>query len=198
MTMAIDTSGEWWKGIDFSDLAEYIRIYTEDGYPAEKIIQCKCQCGAGVFRLEADPDEGCAKRICAACGSEAFVCDSEEYWDDAEPIRCVCPCGGELFELGVGFSFREDGDVKWITVGERCVSCGALGSFVDWKIDYGPTEHLFECTLTKIDTRNNEVSHGVRPAGTRRSEGFAHLHGNGDVRPYRRRGRIERDPAACL
>jgi hypothetical protein len=32
--------------------------------------------------------------------------------------------------------------VKWITVGTRCAACGVLGSPVDWKIDYGPTDHL--------------------------------------------------------
>jgi hypothetical protein len=29
------------------------------------------------------------------------------------------------------------------TFGERYMRCGVLGSFVDWKIDYGPTDHLF-------------------------------------------------------
>jgi hypothetical protein len=27
---------------------------------------------------------------------------------------------------------------KWITVGARCASCGMLGAYVDWKIDYAP------------------------------------------------------------
>jgi hypothetical protein len=53
-----------------------------------------------------------------------------------------CPCGDEAFEVGVAFSLREDGDVRWITVGGLCVACGVLGAYADWKIDYSPTDHL--------------------------------------------------------
>ena len=140
--MTIDKSGKWWKGTEFRDIAEYLRDQTADGYPADDIVQSVCVCGHTVFRLEGDQDEGCARRTCAACGTRAFICDSEVFWDEAEPAKLACPCRGRLFEVGVAFSKREDGDVKWITVGHRCVKCGVLGSFVDWKIDYGPTEHL--------------------------------------------------------
>jgi hypothetical protein len=78
-----------------------------------------------------------------ACGASAFLCDSEEYWDDADPDDAACPCGGEVLEIGVAFSLRDDGDVRWITVGGRCVACGVLGVYTDWKIDYSPTGHLF-------------------------------------------------------
>lgn len=56
----------------------------------------------------------------------------------------MCPCGVKLFELAVAFSHRDDGTVKWITVGRRCVDCGILGAAVDWKIDYFPTAHLYD------------------------------------------------------
>jgi hypothetical protein len=79
-----------------------------------------------------------------ACGTAAFIGDSDEYWGDAEPEPVQCHCGGDAFELAVGFSFRADEEVRWITVGARCVACGALSSPVDWKIDYAPTDHLFE------------------------------------------------------
>ena len=46
------------------------------------------------------------------------------------------------FGIGVAFSLRDDGDVRWITVGGRCVACGGLGAYTDWKIDYSPTNHL--------------------------------------------------------
>ena len=140
--MAIDTNGKWWKGTDFTDLAEYVRLLTADDYPAEKVLQCVCVCSNTTFRLIADQDDGCAQRICTACGQAAFICDSEEYWDEAAPKRVRCPYGHTVFELGVGFSFRENGDVKWITIGQRCVKCGVLASYVDWKINYGPTDHL--------------------------------------------------------
>ena len=142
--MPIDTSGECWKGQNFDDLAEYIRQYTEDGYPAERVVQSVCVCGHTAFQLWADEDEGCARRRCIACGAEAFIGDSEEYWDEAEPKQVRCPCKHDLFEIAVGFSLRqgEQDEVKWITVGERCVRCGVLGSAVDWKIDYSPSGHL--------------------------------------------------------
>jgi len=142
--LTIDKSGRWWKGEDFDDLAEYIRTLTAEGYPAERIVQSICACGGTVFRLEADAEEGCARRTCVGCEATAFICDSGEYWADAEPEPVACPCGGEQFELGVGFSPRANGDVRWITVGERCTRCGILGSATDWKIDYGPTDRLFD------------------------------------------------------
>jgi hypothetical protein len=141
--MAIDKSGRWWKGETAEDLTEYIRILTEDGYPASRFVVARCSCGKAHFRLLADPVQGCAKRVCVACGNEAFICDSEEYWDEATPKKLKCKCKKDTFEIIVGFSLRDDGEIKWLTVGERCVSCGMLGSYLDWKIDYAPTEHLY-------------------------------------------------------
>jgi hypothetical protein len=140
--MAIDTSDKWWRGADFNDLAEYIKLITAEGYPADQIVQSVCVCGNTTFRLLADPDEGCAQRICTACGAAAFIGDSDEYWEDAEARRVRCPRGHTILELGVGFSLRDDGDVKWITIGQRCVKCGVLARYVDWKINYSRSVHL--------------------------------------------------------
>jgi hypothetical protein len=52
-------------------------------------------------------------------------------------------CGNDTAELGVAFSLRSDGEVRWITVGQRCTGCGVLDAIVDWKISYGPSTHLF-------------------------------------------------------
>ena len=135
----IDRSGTWWTGESFDDLREYVVDFTAGGYPAGPIVQSSCECGGTVFGLRLDDEEGCAQRRCDACGAEALLADSDEYWDDAEPDDAACPCGGERFELGVGFSLRDDGDVRWVTVAGRCVTCGVLGAYVDWKIDYSPT-----------------------------------------------------------
>jgi hypothetical protein len=113
------------------------RALTADGYPVGPVLQSVCACGGATFRLDGDREEGCARRTCLACGRSAFLGDSGEFWADARPARCICPeCAGEAHEVGVGFSLRADGDVRWLTVGQRCVRCGVLGSFVDWKIDY--------------------------------------------------------------
>ena len=141
--MAIDTTGRWWKGTDFDDVVEYIKIITKTGYPAEKVLQSVCLCGNTTFRLEADQIEGCARRTCTKCNRKTFIGDSADYWEEATPEQVASPCGHSVFELGVGFSLRNNGDIKWITVGQRCIQCGVLVSAVDWEINYGRTEHLF-------------------------------------------------------
>jgi hypothetical protein len=131
-------------GADFVDLAAYLRAITEEGYPARIVLQSSCGCRSTTFRLEADDTEGCARRTCSACGVQAFLGDSEELWDEAEPAAVACLCGADVLELGIGFSFSDDEEIRWITIGSRCVKCGLMDSPADWKIDYAPTEHLFE------------------------------------------------------
>jgi hypothetical protein len=82
-----------------------------------------------------------------ACGAKHFICDSAEYWNEADPKQWACTeCGNQECNLGVGFSLYEEEDqrrdVRWISVGNRCTKCGTLGSFVDWKIGYGPSDQL--------------------------------------------------------
>ena len=138
----IDRSGQWWTGTEFDDLASYLREFTAQSYPAGLVVQSTCECGRRVFGLEFDDEEGCARRTCATCGQAAFIADSADYWDEADPGEAQCVCGEETFEIGVAFSLRDAGDVRWITVGGRCVACGVLGAYADWKIDYSPTDHL--------------------------------------------------------
>ncbi|MBL0219237.1 MAG: hypothetical protein IPQ07_35880 [Myxococcales bacterium] len=142
--MSIDRSGEYWTGTGAGDLDEYLRELTADGYPADRIVHARCGCGHDRFELLVDANEGCAQRACSSCGRKHFICDSEEYWSDADPEETACPCGGTAFEIAVGFSHRADASVKWITVGQRCTKCGVLGAAVDWKVDYGPTEQLYD------------------------------------------------------
>lgn len=35
-----------------------------------------------------------------------------------------------------------DDEVRWVSVGLRCLTDGTLGVYTDWKIDYTPTAHL--------------------------------------------------------
>ncbi len=141
--MAIDTSGKFWKGQNTDDLIEYIRLLTKEGYPTSKHVVAKCTCGKQHFQLTADQDEGCAKRICTSCGKETFICDSEEAWQDSSSKKLKCKCKTDIFEIVVGFSLRDDGEIKWVNVGQRCVNCGILGSYVNWGIDYAPTKQLY-------------------------------------------------------
>ena len=95
-----------------------------------------------MFTLRADDSEGCVERTCASCGGITFILDSGEFAEDAEFEECACPCGGELFNLAVGYVSRDDADIRWVYVGARCVADGVLGCYADWKIDYSPSDHL--------------------------------------------------------
>jgi hypothetical protein len=142
--MSIDTSGKWWKGSDAGDLITYLDLLLkQQSFPAERFVQSVCNCGEKVFRLSADRREGYAKRTCLACGNAAFIGDSQQSAGDAKPKKVKCKCKHDAFEIVVAFSQRSDGEIKWLTVGERCTNCGILGAYVDWGIDYAPTNHLY-------------------------------------------------------
>ena len=76
---------------------------------------------------------------------------SKKYWtgDCAADIdewlrlrKCpVCKSCKE-YNLRVGFARRENGSVKWVYIGNRCTGCGTLGSYLDWKINYEPTDEM--------------------------------------------------------
>jgi hypothetical protein len=44
--------------------------------------------------------------------------------------------------VAVGFSLRDGGDVRWISIGLRCLTDNTLGVYADWNINYGPSGHL--------------------------------------------------------
>jgi len=141
--MTIDKSGEWWKGSAPPDLDEYLADYTEGSYPADRFEHARCACTCARFRLEVDDEAGCARRSCVACDKQHLMLDSGDHWSEATPEECACPCGGEVFELAVAFSHRADRSIRWVTIGARCVACGVLGAYSDWKIDYEPADHLY-------------------------------------------------------
>lgn len=141
----IDKSGTWWKGESIDDLRDFVIEFTSQNYRADEIRQSVCKgCGGTRFGLRVDDDEGCAERVCRVCGAREFIADSEEFWEDATPGDAACPCGAEDFQIAVGFSLIESGEVNWISVGCRCVACGVLGVYVDWKVDYEPSRHLLD------------------------------------------------------
>jgi hypothetical protein len=46
----------------------------------------------------------------------------------------------------VGFARRPSQEIRWISIGLRCLACGTLGAYADWKIGYAPTGHLLTST----------------------------------------------------
>ncbi|MER7760623.1 hypothetical protein [Streptomyces sp. NPDC097619] len=122
-------------------------LRTADDRRPVRVVSSVCgACGGRVFRVLFDEVEGGVERACAACGDRAFLADSEEFWEEADPEAACCPCGNERFEIAVAFSLAADGEVRWVTVALRCPQDGALGICADWKIDYGPTDHLLTMT----------------------------------------------------
>lgn len=144
--MTIETTGKWWVGSEPADIKGFLEAYTEEEYPATEFRLAKCSCGSIDFSLEADDSEGCAKRACVKCGTDHFICDSEEYWEDAEPEKWKCvECKSKATNIGVGFSLYNDKKaIRWLYVGVRCSNCGVLGCFAGWKVGYEPSLQLME------------------------------------------------------
>ena len=142
--MAIDRSGKWWKGTEPADLDEFLSAYSAGGYPVAKAAHARCGlCGREEFAVLVDDEEGCAVRVCASCRDEKPLLDSQEYLADAALESAACPCGGEVFNVAVGFALYDGSeDVRWVYLGLRRISDGVLGNYADWKIDYSPSSHL--------------------------------------------------------
>jgi hypothetical protein len=141
--VTIDKSGEFWRGTDATDLDEYLRHYAVDNYPLGSTVFARCAACAGTeFTVVLDDSEGFASRQCTACPGMVMMLDSAEFADDADLGDAECPCGGDVFNVAVGFAFRDDGDVRWIYLGLRCTKDGTMGTYADWKIDYSPTSEL--------------------------------------------------------
>ncbi|XVV15885.1 hypothetical protein ACQP2X_16500 [Actinoplanes sp. CA-131856] len=142
--MTLDKSGKLWRGEDFADLAEYVRQFEAGGYPVATVVESRCgQCDGRAFRVGIDEDEA-TLRMCLACGNVAFIGDSADYWDEDTAGACACPCGGEEFAVAVGYALFDDGEVRWISVGLRCLKDNALGVYADTKIDYSPSRQLLD------------------------------------------------------
>jgi hypothetical protein len=143
--VVIDKSGEWWVGNDAGDLDEYLKSFKAGGYDVHEVAQVdrctKCEANDG-FQLRVDDEEGFAERKCAACGNRHLMLDSADQAESATPGDAACPCGHEVFDAGVGISNRKDGEIRWVSIGLRCRNDGVLGCYVDWKIDYSPTDAL--------------------------------------------------------
>ncbi|WP_439656470.1 hypothetical protein ACSHWB_29125 [Lentzea sp. HUAS TT2] len=123
-------------------LEEAIREYQEDGYEVTHVVESVCRgCGGRTFEVQVT-DASALRRTCLDCGLVEFIADSADFWEDDDAEECACTCGGERFAAALGSSCRPDGEVRWLTVGLRCLECGLCGVYEDWKIDYTPSRHL--------------------------------------------------------
>ncbi|MFD1815851.1 hypothetical protein [Rhodococcus gannanensis] len=143
--MTADDTHQSTRGDDLDSLASYVREHRAGGYAVDTVAASVCaHCGGRAFAIGVDDEAGCAERLCLACDDAVLIADSADHWTEAEPVQCECPCGGEEFEIAVGFASVGDGsdDVRWVSVGLRCLRDGTLGVYTDWKIDYSPSAHL--------------------------------------------------------
>jgi hypothetical protein len=145
--VVVRKTGAWWVGSTPQDIEEYLRAYSEGTYQSSLFRLAVCGCGGDVFRLEADDDEGVARRTCVTCESTHFVCGSSEYWSDARPeiFECV-ECHGSNCNVGVGFALYDHSPraIRWLYVGERCAGCGVLGCMGGWKVGLDDALHLLD------------------------------------------------------
>ncbi|WP_346535488.1 hypothetical protein [Micromonospora sp. DPT] len=141
--MVIDGAGQRRPATAAAELDAYLREFEAGGYPLAWVVHAACAgCGGSEFGVRVDDDAGYADRTCQTCGERWVMLDSADLAENADPGDAACPCGGERFDAAVGFAVREDGEVRWVSVGLRCRVDGVLGVYADWKIDYSPSGHL--------------------------------------------------------
>jgi hypothetical protein len=141
--MAIGRSGQRLPETAAAELDAYLREFQASGYPVARVVHAACaRCGGSEFGMRVDDEAGYADRTCHLCGDRFVMLDAPDVAEDADPGDAACLCGGERFDVAVGFALREDGEVRWVSVGLRCTADGVLGVYVDWKIDYSPSGHL--------------------------------------------------------
>jgi hypothetical protein len=143
--VTVTKRGTTWTGTAAGDVDEYLRAYAAGGYAVAVVVHAVCaSCGNSEqgFSVALDDEEGAAVRQCLKCQSQTPMLDSANYLDDADLGAAACPCGHEAFDVAVGFSLREDGEVRWVSIGLRCRNDGVLGVYADWKVDYSPSRHL--------------------------------------------------------
>ena len=139
----IDKTKRFWTSDSADDISEWLRLYAKDDSIDVKPVICHtCECDS--FELRIDQNNGAIQVKCASCGEKKILLDCDDVWADAKPRlkKCrVCKIG-KSYNVRVGFIRRENGSVKWVYIGNRCTECGTLGSYLDWKIDYEPTDKL--------------------------------------------------------
>lgn len=136
----IDTTKKYWTGDGSEDINEYLRLYSGNDAIDVKPVNCRL-CGNDTFSLKIDQDEDVIQVRCSKCGAEKILLDGQEVWEGARPRVRTCPvckrC--KTYNVRVGFLRRDNGNVRWVYIGNRCTNCGTLGSYLDWKVSYEPT-----------------------------------------------------------
>lgn len=142
-SIMIDKSGQYWHGSCADDINKYLKEYSENPSVDIKPVVCH-SCGKDIFKMWVDYDEDAIQVECAECGNKKILLDCVDIWEDANPELCECPVCRKSWNYNVkaGFVRKENHNVKWVYIGNRCTECGVLGSCLDWKISYEPTDEM--------------------------------------------------------
>ena len=80
--------------------------------------------------VEADAEDGVARRRCLQCATTVHLLDSAERW--THPMMWCCgTCNQSIAEVAVGLSVPDGEHVEWVVVGARCVECGRIDGLTD-------------------------------------------------------------------
>jgi hypothetical protein len=145
--MAFVKRGKFHYGDSQEDILTLLTKFSVSiGYPANKCVDCVCECGGRVFSLSLDDGMGAAIRTCIACNHSHPIGDSEEYIKDAKLETAACPCGQEQFQITVGLALYRgsEEDVQHIYLGCRCIQCGLTEVFGDWDMEYDDIDELLK------------------------------------------------------
>lgn len=139
----IDKSEKYWYGDNADDINEYLKEYSECSSIDIKPVVCR-SCGNDALELRVDYNEDAIQVKCSKCGYKKILLDCEEVWQEAKPRlrKCSVCKNSREYNIRVGFIRRENGSVKWVYIGNRCKNCGVLGSYLNWKINYEPTDEM--------------------------------------------------------
>ena len=135
--------------------AELIRYSMQHSGAVTHFADAVCPCSCRVFFLDLDPGAGLAVLECQSCGVNSLIFDrpmtqarAEKYAKDLQLCQCPPPCNNGAFEVvgSVNTKVVKDGVneeeiARWFFMGLRCVECGMVSCWGDWRAD---------CPITQI------------------------------------------------
>ena len=132
--MAIEDVDTWLYADGPEDLDEYF-VEHDCLYEPGEVTHSVCSgCGGIIFGMHGNLDTGDVEWICRGCGQAQLVAGCERSWLPGEPAISRCDCGERDFNVAVGRSTRPTDRVRYLSMMQRCITCGSLGTFAAKKL----------------------------------------------------------------
>ena len=93
--------------------------------------------------VEADRENGVARRRCLACAQSTFVLDSEDRWTYPHTWSCA-GCSHSIAEVAAGLHLPTEGSVAWVVLAARCVECGRVEGLTDMVLQDLPVAEVLD------------------------------------------------------